>query len=221
MKTKMSRLLRPGLGVYIGAMAMFSIFAFARGDIMLGSAEGAVTLLLIAVYTMDRTRRQRELQRYIRTATDELEGVAHGDSPFPMVLVRLGDGGIVWANRQFCEISGFDDKMMEQDLQDIIPDFPVDWLAGGKTECPNDVSIGERRYRIHGSTIRADDSMGTMLGVLYFTDLTELYLIRDEYVRSRPVVSIILIDNYEELTKNMTESGISSMNARLNEIAIG
>ena len=59
--------------------------------------------------------------------------------------------------------------------------------------------------------------MGTMLGVLYFTDLTELYQIRDEYVRSRPVVSLILIDNYEELTKNMTESAISAMNASLNQ----
>ena len=56
-----------------------------------------------------------------------------------------------------------------------------------------------------------------MLGVLYFSDLTELYQVRDEYIRSRPVVAIILIDNYEELTKNLTESAISSMNAKLNE----
>ena len=58
---------------------------------------------------------------------------------------------------------------------------------------------------------------GTLLGVLYFSDLTELYQVRDEYIRSRPVVSIILIDNYEELTKNLTESGISTLNARLND----
>ena len=56
-----------------------------------------------------------------------------------------------------------------------------------------------------------------MLGVLYFSDLTELYQIRDEYIRSRPVISIILIDNYEELTKNLTESAISNMNAKLND----
>ena len=40
---------------------------------------------------------------------------------------------------------------------------------------------------------------------------------RDEYIRSRPVVSIILLDNYEELTKNMTESAISTMNAKIND----
>ena len=39
---------------------------------------------------------------------------------------------------------------------------------------------------------------------------------RDEYIRSRPVVSIILVDNYEELTKNLTEGAISALNAKLN-----
>ena len=56
-----------------------------------------------------------------------------------------------------------------------------------------------------------------MLGVLYFSDLTELYQIRDEYIRSRPVVAIILIDNYEELIKNLTESAISTLNAKLGD----
>jgi c-di-AMP phosphodiesterase-like protein len=56
-----------------------------------------------------------------------------------------------------------------------------------------------------------------MLGAVYFTDLTELYQVRDEYIRSRPVVSIILVDNYDELTKNMTEAAISSLNALINE----
>ena len=217
MKKKLDRLLRPGMGMYFAVMGVFCFAGLVRGHLLLASVETFITLGVLIVYTIDRSRRHRELQRYIRNATDELEGVSHGDSPFPLVLARLGDGGIVWANRAFCAITGFDDKMMEQELQDLIPDFSTDWLATGKTECPNDVTIGSRRYRVYGSTIRAEDTMGTMLGVLYFTDLTELYQIRDEYVRSRPVVSLILIDNYEELTKNMTESGISNMNARINE----
>jgi c-di-AMP phosphodiesterase-like protein len=66
--------------------------------------------------------------------------------------------------------------------------------------------------------VRADDPDATVMGMLYFSDLTELYQVRDEYVRSRPVVSIILVDNYEELTKNLTEGGISSLNARINDV---
>ncbi|MBQ3487886.1 MAG: DHH family phosphoesterase, partial [Clostridia bacterium] len=72
-------------------------------------------------------------------------------------------------------------------------------------------------YRVYGTLIRAEDDRGTLLGVLYLSDLTELYQVRDEYIRSRPVVSIVLIDNYDELTKNLSESAISSLNARLND----
>lgn len=60
-----------------------------------------------------------------------------------------------------------------------------------------------------------------MLAILFFSDLTELYLVRDEYIRSRPVMSIILIDNYEELTKNLTEGAISTLNAQIDSTITG
>ena len=135
----------------------------------------------------------------------------------PAVLVRLGDSGIVWANHRFSDLTGYADAMVEQQLDEILPGFSTDWLVAGKTECPEDVTLGSRRYRVYGTTIRAEDNKGTLLGVLYFSDLTELYQVRDEYIRSRPVVSIILIDNYEELTKNLTESAISTLNAKLGD----
>ena len=113
--------------------------------------------------------------------------------------------------------NGFSDVMSDQYLSDLLPGFKVDWLADRKIEAPYDVTIGGRRYRVYGTSMRAEDSSGIMLGVLYFSDLTKLYQIRDEYVRSRPVVSIIMVDNYEELTKNLTESAISALNAKLGD----
>ena len=55
-----------------------------------------------------------------------------------------------------------------------------------------------------------------MLGMLYLLDLTDLLLVRDEYIRSRPIVSIVLVDNYDELTNNMPDVSISTLNAQLN-----
>ena len=217
MKKHLERLIRPGMGPYFAVMGAFCAVAFFRGHLLLAGVEALITLCVFAAYMIDRNRRQRELQQYIQSATDAMDGVAHGDSPFPLVLARLGDGGIVWVNRQFCAMTGFDDKMMEQDLNDVIPGFSTEWMISGKTECPSDVTINGRRYRVYGTAIRADDIMGTMLGLMYFTDLTELYQVRDEYIRSRPVVSIILVDNYEELTKNLTEAAISTLNAKLND----
>ena len=217
MNRKLGKLLRPGMGMYFVVMAAFCAAALLERYFWLAAAETAVTLVVFMLYVMNRNRRDRQIQRYIQTVSNTLEATSQGESPLPAVLIRLGDGVIIWANHRFSELTGYADTMMEQQLEEVLPDFPLDWLEAGKTECPRDASLGDRRYRVYGTTVRAEDNRGTMLGALYFSDLTELYQIRDEYIRSRPVIAIILIDNYEELTKNLTESAISSMNARLNE----
>ena len=217
MNRKLGRLLRPGMGIYFFVMAAFCAAALLEGQYWLAAAETSVTLLVFMLYIVNRNRRDRQIQQYIQTASNTLEATSQGESPLPAVLTRLGDGGIIWANHRFSELTGYADTMMEQQLDEVLPDFSTEWLASGKTECPQDVTLSGRRYRVYGTTIRAEDSRGTMLGVLYFVDLTELYQIRDEYVRSRPVVAIILIDNYEELIKNLTESAISTLNAKLGD----
>ena len=217
MNRKLDKLLRPGMGMYFVVMAGFCAAALIRRHFLLAAVEAVVTLLLFLLYVMNRNRRDRQIQRYIQTVSNTLEATSQGESPLPAVLIRLGDGVIIWANHRFSELTGYADTMMEQQLEEVLPDFSLDWLESGKTESPKDASLGDRRYRVYGTTVRAEDSRGTMLGALYFSDLTELYQIRDEYIRSRPVVTIILIDNYEELTKNLTESAISTLNARLND----
>lgn len=217
MNRKLGKLLRPGMGMYFVVMAAFCAAALLERYFWLAAAEAAVTLVVFMLYVMNRNRRDRQIQRYIQTVSNTLEATSQGESPLPAVLIRLGDGVIIWANHRFSELTGYADTMMEQQLEEVLPDFSLDWLEAGKTECPGDAALGDRRYRVYGTTVRAEDNRGTMLGALYFSDLTELYQIRDEYIRSRPVIAIILIDNYEELTKNLTESAISSMNARLNE----
>ena len=217
MNNKLGRLVRPGMGVYFVVMACFCGATLLAGHYWLAAAESAVTLLVFTGYMVSRKHRDRQILKYIQSASNTLESLGKGESPFPAMLVRLGDGGVIWANHKFSELTGVADTMIEPQLEEVLPGFSTDWLASGKTESPHDVTIGRRRYRVYGTTVRAEDNRGTMLGVLYFSDLTELYQVRDEYIRSRPVVSIILIDNYEELTKNLTESGISTLNAKLND----
>ena len=218
MNKKLGRLLWPGLWVFFTVMVGFVVAAVATKNYILAAVEGGVTALLGGYYVIYRVQRRRVIQQYVRTAFDSA-GVSGGaDVPLPMVLVRLGDQSIIWANEHFASITGYQDKFLHQRLEKILPDLGLDWLASGKTEYPYDITIADRRYRVYGTVIRGDDPDATAMGMLYLSDLTELYLVRDEYVRSRPVVTIILVDNYEELIKNLTESAISNLNARFNEV---
>ena len=217
MNRKLGRLLEPGFDLFFLVMLVFAFAALVAGDGGLALAELVATGVLFAYYRYNQTKRRRELEAYIHSATNTLGTTDGGKTPFPMALVRMADGAMIWANDPFVELSGFRERMHEQLITDLLPELKMDWLAAGRKEYPGDVNLGGHRYRIYGTVVHADDPQGTMLAALYFSDLTDLYQIRDEYIRSRPVVSIILIDNYEELTKNLTESATSNLNASIND----
>ena len=220
MNKKLGQLIHPGMGIYFTVMVLFCLSALVLDYVALAIGEAIITLVVFTFYMLRKAHRHRQLQQYLQSIPGSIESVSHGECPFPMVMIRLGDGGIVWANEKFIQLTGFSDTMLVQNIHGVLPTFSTDWLGDRKTEAPYDVELEGRRYRIYGTTHRAGDPSGTMLGVLYFSDLTMLYQVRDEYIRSRPVVSIILIDNYEELTKNLNESAISSLNARINDVII-
>ena len=214
MDKKLSRLFWPGLWVYFAVVAGFVLAAALTGNYILAAVEAAVTVALLIYYILIRNRRHKEIQSYVKTSFRT--GAA--ETPFPMVLFRLGDNSVLWTNDRFGAITGYQEKYMQQPLGRFLPDIPTDWLAAGKNEYPYDVTLGGRRYRIYGTTFKANDAEGSVLGMLYFSDLTELYQVRDEYIRSRPVTAIVLVDNYEELTKNLPEGDISGLNARINDV---
>lgn len=215
MDKKIGRLIKPNTGIFIVIMCCFSAAALAFQQYILAGAELVLTAVSGLCYLVWFNRRRAKLQAFLHTAMEETAGNAR--LPFPQLLVRLGDEGIVYANDEFISLTGFSDMTSERLLPDVIPGLSVDWLISGKRECPYDIALKDRRYRVYGAMMQADDRDQTKLGILYFTDLTELYLVRDEYIRSRPVVSVILIDNYDELTKNLTEGAMSALNARLND----
>jgi len=218
MKKKLSRLLRPGLIACFVVMLGFCAAAVVLKQYYLAVGEAIATAVLFTCYLLDRKRRSREIQTFIQNASaaPDITGKI-AENPLPMALIRLGDNGIVWASDRFAAVTGYRQQIPEQNIADVLPGISMDWLAAGNTEYPYDVTIGTRRYRVYGCSIRANDVVGTYFGVLYLSDLTEMYQVRDEYIRSRPVVSIVLVDNYEELTMNLSESAISTMNAQIND----
>ena len=216
MNRKINRLINPGMGTFFAALVVFSTLSLVFEQYLLAVLEFVATAILLVCYLLVRVSRRKLMQDYLRKHMDQQENAGQPGAPFSMLVIRVADGGVVYANQNFIHKIGYQDAMKEQDIYDIMPDFSVDWLTAGKTEYPYDITLQDRRYRIYGSLLQAEDTQQTPLAILYLTDLTEMYQIRDEYIRSRPVVSIILVDNYEELTKNLSEGAISSLNAKIN-----
>ena len=216
MDKKLIRLFRPSRTIYYVLMVCFAIGSMMVGQYLLGTAELIATGAAFFVHLSHQQASNRRIRQYLQRATDTLESTGQGASPFPAVLVQLGDESVVCCNGKFTELTGVTVTSVNHQLQDVLPGVSVDWLAAGKTECPQELTLNGRRYRLFGTAVKEKNGPA-LVGVIYLNDLTELYQVRDEYIRSRPVVSIIMVDNYEELTKNLTESAISTLNAKLND----
>ncbi|MBQ4642395.1 MAG: DHH family phosphoesterase [Oscillospiraceae bacterium] len=217
MNKKIRRLLQPGMGLYFAILFLFVLATGLTQAYVLAVVELVVGALMLTVYLISRAHRKKQLKVFVAKTLDQQSGVQGQRTPFPLVVVRLADGGIVYTNSLFVNLISYSDAFSERNITELLPGFDTQWLLSGKLEYPYDVTLQQRRYRVYGAMVRTDDPEDIPLGILYFTDLTELYQVRDEYIRSRPVVSIILVDNYEELTKNLTESAVSTLNARIND----
>ena len=178
-----------------------------------------VTLIVFTISRVQLSRRKRQLMSYVQTATDSVGISVHAGSAFPMAVIRLPENEIIWGNPSFFAITGLSDTACYQTLDSVISGFSTSWLREGQSELPGDRIIGGRRYRIYGNYVRSEDDATTVqLATIYFADMTEMFNVRDEFMRTRPIVSIVLIDNYDELTANLSDSAVSTLDAQLNDV---
>ena len=218
MNKKLSLLLRQNSGLYLLTLLGFGIAAAICQYYTLALVELGVTALLLIVHLLIHGKKRRELHKFLHSSMEMGEFSNLAEIPFPTALVQLSDNAILYGNDAFVRLTGLRDNFVRHNVNEYFPKFNTDWLLEGKSEYPYDVTIDSRRYRVHGVAFQGDDAHRTLMGILYFADLTELYQIRDEYIRSRPVVSIVLVDNYEEMTRNMSDGDVSALDSRLNNV---
>ena len=203
MNKHVSKLLQPGVFWYCLILLAFAVAAALLDQYYLATGELVVTVIAMVVSRLLFIRRRNALMQYVQSATDA-EGISvHAGSPFPMAVIRLPEGEIIWGNEGFYAITGLSDGCRYQTLESVVPGFTTGWLREGRNELPGDQLIGTRRYRIYGNYVRSEDDATTVrLATIFFADMTEMFNVRDEFLRTRPITAVILIDNYDELMSN-------------------
>ncbi len=209
---------QPSMLLFFAAMLLFAAAAALTEQFILAGAAFAVTVGLFFFYRWSVKRRRRALVEYMRTSSDMMNRAVGGEVPFPVALIQLHDGELVWYNKPFSQLTGLKESLKQIHIGHVFPNFSFDWLRNGHSESTQELTCRNRRFRVTGTLLPdRDNNADTTLGMIYLQDLTELLMIRDEYIRSRPMVCNILVDNYDELTSSLTDAQISALNARIND----
>lgn len=216
MDKKLKRLIQPGYHFYFAIFLLFALSCAYVSPVM--AAIGvAVCACMYVVYREREKRRRREMMVYLQGVTLDAGHSSRSsiiDFPLPTMIVRASTNDILWTNDAFCEATGHWDCAPNTSFRELAPDFDTHWLAEGKGQYPGELQIDQRFFWVYGSLMTEKD-VDEVLLVLYFVPCTEYIHCRDRYTLSRPIVSIISIDNYEELTKNATDSEKSSILAEI------
>ena len=128
---------------------------------------------------------------------------------FTMPVLLLKGNKIVWYNKRFRT-----DVLKGKDVLGDLPDeiFPETVRSAISVSDRADVSFGGRKYTVYKTCYEAG---GEKFDTLYFFDVTDLKRIADEFDASRPVVMIMSIDSFDELTVNLAESERASVRGQI------
>ncbi len=211
---KLQKLIEPGTRLFILIMVLFAVATFFFNE-TLAAIEAGVIALLVIYYLLAARHRRRQLVEYIENVTYNAESAKNNtlmNFPLPIVVFNMSDNQIIWGNQIFFSLFGDRQPSFEADLGDMVPGFSSKWLLEGKKQYPGLVQVGERKYQLHGNIIRSknediSEKAKDFMGITYWVDVTEFDNIKMEYESSRPVTMLLVVDNYDELMKNVSDRG--------------
>ena len=218
---KLSRLLEPNLKLYFLCMVLFCCAAAVVSP-LLALVEAAVIVALYAYFTKANQKRRQGILQYIDSLTGSVDTASKStliNSPLPIMVFRPDTGEVIWSNENFLQLAGVREHLFEMKVEDAVPEFPVQWLLEGKQECPDRVLMNSRRFRVYGSLVRAKGRGGeqNLVATTYWVDTTDADELRERYVSTRPVLAVLMVDNYEDLMKACADTARSAVLAQIDE----
>jgi len=218
---RITKLTEPSMRLYFACALLFTVAAFATGETVLGVLELLVIIALYFYFRETGKMRRAAIQRYIDDVTDDMTTADKAtmlSAPIAMMVFRPDTQEILWCNERFRTLTGLHENIFDNHVDTELPTFSYQWLFQGKSEAPERVVVNDRRFLVYGTLSHPSGvRRGTMLATTYWLDMTETDELRDYTERSRPIVGIVMLDNYEELMKAGTEASRSALLARINE----
>lgn len=218
---KLGRLLEPSLGLYLACLVLFAM-ASALFSLPLAVLEGVIVVILYLYLRRSRSMRKREMLRYIESVTTNMDAASRDtmlNSPLPMVIFYPDTDEVVWSNERFLQLTDEREHLFDTKLSTLVPGFDHRWLLEGKSLCPGEVLLGSRRFLVYGSLVHSEERRGRspMLATTYWVEITRYAAVKDEFFASRPVLAILLVDNYEDAMKNTDEAARTALRSEINK----
>ena len=216
---KFTALFEPHWKITSAVLVLFSLLCMPWVP-LLGVLELVVSLAFITFLMVSVRTQRRQVEEELSAVVRELNQASKNhllNSPLPMVIFRPESGEVVWSNDRFLDVMDRDEHVAAVRIDAIVPEFNAQWLLDGEHISPVEYSVHGRRYSVFGSLTPTEEAEQA-LACTYWVDITQLANTRELYYSTRPLVCIILIDNYEDLVRSVPDSDRSNLRADIEEL---
>ena len=218
MNKRIARLLRTNITIFSLCLVLFALAAIPF-DVRLAIGQGVAA---VAFFLLGRRRSkatQQSLRQYIQRFYGGMDSARSSNmlfTPLPMMVFDLATEDILWSSESFLQLTEQREGIFDAHLETVFPNISFHWLLEGKTEAPETVVWNHRTYRVFGGVSHPEGGQSA-LATTYWMDVTDTEEMRRTLELTRPVVAILMVDNYEDLMKATPEGKRSAVRAMLEE----
>lgn len=221
MSKKIIRGFRTNMALYGLCLIVFVIVTIPF-EPLLALAEAAVAAVVLLVGSRRNKMAQASVRQYMDRVSGGMDSARSSNmlyAPLPMLVFDATTGEVLWSNDMFLQLTSQKEKIFEMLVDTVVPDFSYRWLLDGKREYPELFHWNGRIYRVFGALSHPEEMQRDQnpLATTYWMDVTDSEEMRQTLELTRPLVAILMVDNYEELMKACPESKRSAVLAALEE----
>ncbi len=208
---KIKTLLRnfPVFAAAVAAALLCIVITFFTASKWLAFVEllilAGVVALTFVYFDVFNTRKQKLLS-HISSNLDFIGGKASSDFPLPIAVCK-NDGEIIWYNNLFEKSVVGSNPTGYSELTAIFSEIGMDTILNA-SETGVIIDTEDKHFTVYSHNAKKDNED---VVVLYFVDSTKYFKIADEYVKTRPSIIIMTIDNMAEIQQDYRESDCAAI----------
>lgn len=173
----------------------------------------AVVVLLTFVYFDVFNARKQKLLSHISSNLDFMGGSTSNNFPLPIAVCKI-NGEIIWYNNLFERMVVGSNPVGYSELTAVINEVGVDTLLNS-SESGVLIDSDDKHFTVYSHKAKKENED---VIVLYFADTTKYRKIADEYVKTRPSIIIMTIDNMAEIQQDYRESDCAAIRNGIEKI---
>ena len=204
---------------YFIAVIVSAIIALFYGNYAFVAFELLLFGGMIFYHIVSTKKKTAEIREYIKNLSMHSANAARDsmlNTPMPLTVLDL-TGKIVWHNDVFAKIT--EGRHYEKHISDVVPGIEILKILENRHNINLNLKFKDRIYQITGNVVEfTDNDVKLYTLVLYWTDRTREAKFVKKYNDSRVLNCVVLMDNYEDITKGLSQQEIGKFSSAMDQV---